>query len=221
MAANISISEARESDLPDMVAVCCDGMEADILTRFLFDHRRAEAVRKQTVSLMASLGKRFTHPTNRCYIVKAVDTQTRELVGWSLVRWEDGKAAALPNSGSNQPDFLMHYQREQKRNWLKLTAEKPHVVLGALYIRTDRQRHGIGRHLVEYLFSKYDLDNELVIVQTRAISEDFYTKLGWITADSTDIDLSEWGGKGRGYGLHRSPQMIRYPKSSEQYVADA
>lgn len=94
-------------------------------------------------------------------------------------------------------------------------------MLGALYIRTDRQGHGIGRHLVEYLYSKYDLDNELVIVQTRAMSEGFYAKLGWITADSTDIDLSEWGGKGRGYGLHRSPQMLRYPKSSEPHAADA
>ena len=110
-----------------MVAVCCDAMEADILTRFLFDHRLAEAVRKQTESLIALLGKRFTHPTNRCHIIKAVDTQTGELVGWSLVRWEDGKPVTPPDSGSDQADFLMHYQREQKRNWIKLTAEKPHV----------------------------------------------------------------------------------------------
>jgi len=128
MAANISISEATESDLPDMVAVYCGAMETDIITRFLFGHRRAEAVRKQTESLMASLGKRFTHPTNRCYIIKAVDTQTGELVGWSLVRWEDHRPVALPDSGSDQPDFLMHYQREKKKNWIKLlTDEKPYV----------------------------------------------------------------------------------------------
>lgn len=59
------------------------------------------------------------------------------------------------------------------------------------------------------------MDNELVIVQTRAILEGFYAKLGWIAADSTDVDLSEWGGKGRGYGVHRNPQMLRYPKMKE------
>ena len=87
------------------------------------------------------------------------------------------------------------------------------LVLGALYVRIDQQRHGIGRQLAEYIYSKYDLDRELVIVQTRGVSEGFYHKLGWVTADSTDIDLSEWGGKGRGFGLHRNPQMLRYPKS--------
>ena len=80
-------------------------------------------------------------------------------------------------------------------------------------MRTDRQGMGIGRRLIEYVYSEYDLERELVIVQTRAMSEGFYAKMGWVTVDSTDIDLSEWGGKGRGYGLHRSPQMLRYPKS--------
>jgi len=87
-------------------------------------------------------------------------------------------------------------------------------VLGALYVKTDQQGRGIGRQLVEYIYSKYDLENELLIVQTRDISEGFHLKLGWVTVDSTDIDLSEWGGKGRGFGVHRSPQMLRYPKSS-------
>ncbi|KAI9684244.1 MAG: hypothetical protein M1822_005717 [Bathelium mastoideum] len=212
MIAKISISEATESDLPEMVSITCDAMEPDILTRFLFDHRRSEAVRKQTESLMASLGKRFTHPTNRCHIMKAVDTQTEEPVGWSLVRWEDGDIAAPPHGGPDQPDFPTHYQREQRKYYLKLMGGKPHVVLGALYIKPDWQSHGIGRQLVEYLYSKYDLDNEPVIVNTRATSEGFYAKLGWTMVDSTDFDLSEWGGKGRGYGVHRSPWMLRCPK---------
>jgi hypothetical protein len=82
----ISIIEATEPDLPVMVALCCDAMEPDILSRFLFGHSHVEAVRKQTESLIASLGMRFTHPTNRCYIHKVVDTQSGELVGWSLLR---------------------------------------------------------------------------------------------------------------------------------------
>lgn len=129
MAANISISDATEGDLPAMVAVCCSAMEADILTRFLFSHQQAVAVQKQTSSLLGSLGKRFTHPTNRCHMIKAVDTQTGELAGWSLVRWEDSNwlPAAPPDSGAEQPDFATHYQREVRRNWIRLTAGQPLV----------------------------------------------------------------------------------------------
>ena len=133
MAANISISAAAESDLQAMIALTCDAMEEDILTRFLFDHRAAEAVRKQTESLTASLGRRYTHPTNRCYIVKAVDVQTGETVAWSLVRWEDGSwlRPALQDdagSGSGPLDFPTHYNREVKGKWIRLLDGRgPHV----------------------------------------------------------------------------------------------
>ena len=73
----------------------------------------------------------------------------------------------------------------------------------------DHQRRGIGTQLVEHLFKRYELEQELVFVQTLASSEGFYTKFGWVTADSTDVDLSKWGGSDRGYGLHRAPQMLR------------
>lgn len=186
-------------------------------------------MQKQTKSLMASLGKRFTHPTNRCHIIKASDTLTGDVVGWCLVRWEDGTPTAA--SGSEATDFVAHYLQEQKKNWSELVARKSHVgkinefgstaetlmkatVIGALYVRPNRQGEGIGKSLVEYIDSKYDLDSERVLVQTRAISEGFYAKLSWVTASSTDIDLSEWGGEGMGYGVHRSPQMVRYPKST-------
>lgn len=72
------------------------------------------------------------------------------------------------------------------------------------------QRKGIGRQLVNHIYTEYGLEKENVIVQTRAMSESFYLKLGWKTESCTDVDLSDWGGKGLGFGVHRSPQMIRY-----------
>ena len=124
----ISISRAIESDLLTMVALRCGTLEEDILNRFLLDHRQAEAIRKETESLTASLGKRFSHPTNRCYIDKAVDTQTGEMVGWTLVRWEDSNSIYAPSdSSSGRIDFLSHYTREVREKWYNITAEKPHV----------------------------------------------------------------------------------------------
>jgi hypothetical protein len=124
----ICITQAIESDLPIMIALRCETLQEDILNRFLLDHRQAEAIRKETESLMTSLGKRFTRPTNRCYIYKAVDTQTREMVGWTLVRWEDSNNIYAPsNNDSDRLDFLSHYTREVRKKWYNITAEKPHV----------------------------------------------------------------------------------------------
>lgn len=77
----------------------------------------------------------------------------------------------------------------------------------------DRQRQGIGKRIIEYFDTEYGIGGDLVIVQTNPTAEGFYQKLGWETVDSTDVDLSRFAGEGRGYGVHRSPQMLRYPKS--------
>lgn len=76
------------------------------------------------------------------------------------------------------------------------------------------QGKGVGRMMVDYMYREYELEKEVVIVQTTASAERFYEKIGWKTVDSTDIDLSEWAGKGLGYGLLRCPQMVRYPQGS-------
>ena len=128
MPAPISILEATEPDVPTMVAIFCDAMEEDILTLFLNGHRRVDAVRRQTETLTTVLGRRFTHPTNRCHIIKAVDTQTGELVGWSLLRWEDGiKPDAPTESGLEQRDFRVFYGGEQKKKMFGLTEGKEHI----------------------------------------------------------------------------------------------
>ena len=43
------------------------------------------------------------------------------------MRWGEGKPVAPPDSNSDQPDFLMHYQEDQKRDRIRLLAERPHV----------------------------------------------------------------------------------------------
>lgn len=215
MTANIAISEAEYSDLPAIISLTCEALDGDVLTRFLYGMNYHEAFRKHSDSLTTSLGKRFTQPTNPCFIYKAVDSATDEIVGWCLVRWEDGSWLSTPPpaaTSSEQTDFITHYGREVKKAWISLLPDRqPHVVLGALHVRPDRQRCGIGKRLVEYMYATHVLKKELVIVQTRATSEDFYVKLGWTTIGSTDVDLSQWAPSGRGYGIHRSPQMRRGP----------
>ena len=44
-------------------------------------------------------------------------------------------------------------------------------------------------------------------------AQGMYMRYGWVVADATVIDLAVWGGELRGFGWHRSPQMIRQPGS--------
>lgn len=131
MATNISILDAVESDLSELVALRVEAAEEDLLTRFLYGHRHAEASQKEAASLMTSLGKRFTNPTNRCHIVKAIDTESNELVGWGLVRWEDGQwvYSNMPPqvNESDPPNLVALYQRRVRENWQRILAGKPHV----------------------------------------------------------------------------------------------
>lgn len=132
--ATITITPALPADLPTMVSICCAAMEPDILTHFLYSPLHAAAVRKQTDSLMTSLGKRFTQPTNRCYIHKAADERTGELVGWSLVRWEDGTWGGASAAGSGSAggaekgeDFMARYQRDVRERWVRITGGREFV----------------------------------------------------------------------------------------------
>ena len=138
MASDIRIAKATEADIEDLIAIFVDASEYDIISRFMFGHRREEAVNKQTEFFTPVLRRSLTHPTNQCLVLKAMDSQTREVLGWTLVRWEDGKPVKPPESVPGQPDFLMYYWREQDKNWRKLTAGKKHVGMWAVLLHTSR-----------------------------------------------------------------------------------
>ena len=91
----------------------------------------------------------------------------------------------------------------------EVVGDREHVCLGALYVDPAWHGQGIGRRLVEHLYKEHDLAKEPVVVQTRAGTEKFYKKMGWKTIVAAETDLSEWAGKGMGFGVHRSPQMLR------------
>lgn len=85
---------------------------------------------------MISLGKRFRHPTNRCYIFKAIDEEG-EILGWCLVKWEDGSGYAPPTpavsggSGAEgegrKESFVEAYTRDVRWKWDGIVGGKAHV----------------------------------------------------------------------------------------------
>lgn len=87
-----------------------------------------------------------------------------------------------------------------------------YVVWGSLYVLPEHQRKGIGSEILRWGFNTYSLGDKQVFVQTFMGAQGMYAKFGWEEVDATEIDLVEWGGDARGFGLHRSPQMIRQPR---------
>lgn len=87
-----------------------------------------------------------------------------------------------------------------------------YLVWGSLYVLPEHQRKGIGSEILRWGFNTYSLQNELVFVQTFMGAGGIYAKFAWEEVDAMEINLAEWAGDGRGFGLYRSPQMIRQPK---------
>ena len=124
----VKIVDALEADIDDLVAIYCDSLEEDIITRFMFGHRRVQAVQVQTKSFVPVLRKWLTNPPSRCHIIKAVDEINGEILGWSLARWEDGiSSPEPPKKTPGEPEFLRFYWLQQNKNWRKLTTDKKHV----------------------------------------------------------------------------------------------
>jgi len=137
MTPNLTILPATHTELPTLVNITTAALATDPLTPLLYSADPTLAASLQSTSLLSSLGKRFTHPTNLCHIFKAVDSQNgnEEIVGWVLVRWEEGldltPPDAVPSSSSSpspeKQDFMTWYQRQIQVAWLPFRTGKPHV----------------------------------------------------------------------------------------------
>jgi len=204
------VSPGVEEDIPAFVEIFIQAVEPDLAIRFMFSERRQETIELQRSWALGLLPAIFKNPELRAKCVKATLKETGTIVGWALFRWNDGEYPELPPQPPvGDTHFRDYYRRQQDMNYRKIMKNEKHVVLGSLYVSPDQQRHGIGSNLIKFAFEQFQLDKEKVFVQTLMMSVGFYERYGWKQADSTDIDLSEWGGKDRGFGMHRSPQLVR------------
>ena len=59
-----------------------------------------------------------------------------------------------------------------------------------------------------------DRDQVVCYVQSSPAARSLYQKCGFREIGSSDVDLSEWGGKGHGWGIYTFWYMIRIQSSS-------
>ena len=106
MTRSVKILEATEADVETLVSIFVEAMEPDLSIRFMFSDRRQEAIEKQTAFALPNIRRRFTHPANKCHIIKAVKPDTDEILGWSLLRWEDGAPLKAPEIPPGQDVYV-------------------------------------------------------------------------------------------------------------------
>ena len=90
------------------------------------------------------------------------------------------------------------------------------LVWNSLHVHPKYQKQGIGTALLRWGFEQFDLEKEKIWIQTQMRGRNVYRKFGWVDVENFDIDLSRWGGEMRGYGMHRSPSMLRHPGKFER-----
>ena len=83
------------------------------------------------------------------------------------------------------------------------------LVLHSLMVLPAFQRHGIGTKLVRYCLDKLEMDQMPVWLTTQMRVQNYYLKFDWKEVDAFETDLSKYTGPLLGYGLHKSPCMIR------------
>jgi hypothetical protein len=137
----ISIQPATLSDIPTLAAIRTEAAESSLLTHFQFSPYHIIATEKESEALITRLSKRFTEPDGqKFHLIKAVDSRNGEIVGWGLVKWEDGSwvnagapwsaQAVAPHEEvgpTNPGSFGRYWSRDVIAKWRKITCGKPHV----------------------------------------------------------------------------------------------
>ena len=65
--------------------------------------------------------------------------------------------------------------------------------------------------MLKWGFATLGLDKQEVWLTTQMLGRGFYRKFGWQDVDAVDMDLSEYLGELRGFGIHRTACLVRYP----------
>jgi hypothetical protein len=65
--------------------------------------------------------------------------------------------------------------------------------------------------IMKWAFDHFRLEKQYVWAQVGSDERELYLTYGWEPVGFADIDLSEWNGQHRGYGIYRTYGMVRKP----------
>ena len=145
-----------------------------------------------------------------------------DILGWVLFRIneeqkgeEDVELGGAPQVASDAPAssvaFLSRLGGEFTDAIAKHIGQKSHIYCNPLLIRPQSQGQGIGSRLLQYGLEKLGADKVPTLIITQARINEYYHQFGFNDVRIVDVDLADYMGRRKGYGMHRSNVMIRPP----------
>lgn len=225
MASVVTIAPATAADLPTLAHIMPLAMQADLINRMLFP----DSVYDLTLtskSLLSSYEAEFRKPN--MHFFKATDTATGKIVGFGNLSFVDKTApTAMPlakEAVKSEPPSLpegMHMAFAARlfgslaaKRTQHMSAYPRYAHWSGLHVAPTHQRRGIGSALLKYGLETLEAGALPIWLSTQMRGRNLYLKWGFEDVDSVDIDLTEFGGDWSGYGVHRSPCMLRMPGGS-------
>ncbi|KAI9703545.1 MAG: hypothetical protein M1820_005849 [Bogoriella megaspora] len=108
-------------------------------------------------------------------------------------------------------DFLKRLRGEFAPAIAKHVGAKSYIHCQFLMTRPEQQGRGIGSELMKHGFKFLGADTLPTLVMTQARLHDYYEKFGFNVVHNVDIDLTEYMGANRGFGVHRNSVLVRSP----------
>lgn len=224
MASAVTIAPATAADLSTLAHIMPLAMQADLINRTLFPDSIYDLT-LTSKSLLSSYEEEFRKPN--MHFFKATDNATGEILGFGNLSFVDKNASAVPPAGKAEnsensvppsPPEGMNmafagrlFGSLAAKRTQHMSAYPKYVHWSGLHVVPTHQRRGIGSALLKYGLDTLGAGALPVWLSTQIRGRNLYLKWGFGDVDSVDIDLTEFGGEWCGYGVHRSPCMLRMP----------
>ncbi|KAL6714502.1 hypothetical protein ACLMJK_007927 [Lecanora helva] len=108
-------------------------------------------------------------------------------------------------------EFFDGWNRRMEELYHKHMKGREHAYWSALMILPEWQGCGIGSSIIRWALEYLRLDSMPVWLNAQPDGYKLCKKFGWKDIGNVDIDLAEWAGPNKVYGIHRTVCMLRDP----------